>query len=179
MLILGLSAFDHDTAATIVRDGVTVAAIENDKLVRAPSTGVPEAAIQFCLKKAGASWSDLDAIAVATRPAKGYLRRSFLPAKLSQLSPMAYAYHQASELGMLSRELGHFKNLKSNNGHSRKLRFDHHLCHAASTYYLSPFERALIVTLDEEGDGTSAMVAMGEGNAIRVLCRIPFPHSLG
>ena len=120
---------------------------------------------------------DLDAIAVATSPVHGLMRRSMLPAKMSNFSPLAYAYHGASELGGYVRDLGHFRTLRQSNGHSRDLRFEHHLCHASNAYFLSPFDRSLIVTLDEEGDGSSVMVAMGEGNAIRVLRRVAFPHS--
>src|SRR5262249_35151670 len=68
---------------------------------------------------------------------------------------------------------------RANNAAPSKVRsFDHHLCHAASSFYMSPFDRALILTLDEEGDGTSGMVAVGEGTQIRVLRTIPFPNSL-
>jgi len=177
MLILGLSPFEHDTAAAMLRDGVVVAAIENDKLARSHTRGVPDKAIEFCLKQAGATMHDLDAIAVATSPVHGLMRRSMLPAKMSNFSPLAYAYHGASELGGYVRDLGHFRTLRQSNGHSRDLRFEHHLCHASNAYFLSPFDRSLIVTLDEEGDGSSVMVAMGEGNAIRVLRRVAFPHS--
>jgi carbamoyltransferase len=177
MLILGLSPFEHDTAAAMLRDGVIVAAIENDKLARSHTRGVPEKAIEFCLAQAGATWHDLDAIAVATSPVHGLMRRSTLPAKVSTFSPMAYAYHGASELGGYVRDLVHFRTLRQNNGHSRDLRFEHHLCHAANAYFLSPFDRSLIVTLDEEGDGSSVMVAMGEGNTIKVIRRVAFPHS--
>src|SRR5262249_10795557 len=57
-------------------------------------------------------------------------------------------------------------------------RFDHHLCHAASAFYLSPFDRSLVLTMDEDGDGNAGMLAIGEGTEIRVLERIQFPHSL-
>ena len=177
MLILGISSFEHDTAAALLNDGQVVAAIENDKLERSTVAGVPDKAIQFCLAQAGASWHQLDAIAVATSPVRRWLRRSMLPAKLSQFSPMAYAHHGASELGSLVRDLSHFRVLRQSNGNSRDLRFEHHLCHAANAYFLSPFDRALVVTIDEEGDGNSVVVAIAEGNAIRVLRRIAFPNS--
>jgi carbamoyltransferase len=61
---------------------------------------------------------------------------------------------------------------------SKLVNFEHHLCHAASAFFLSPFDRALILTMDEEGDGTSGMIAVGEGTRIRVLRKVPFPHSL-
>lgn len=180
MLTLGLSSFKHDTAAALLEDGIIRPAIEEDKLTRFRSTGLPENAIRFCLERAGASWRDLDAIAVATCPSSGWRKRSLLPARLATLSPMTSVMHQANEVGVFARELGELRLLRSNlNGTGSKLRtFEHHLCHAASAFFLSPFDRALILTMDEEGDGTSSTIAVGEGARIRVLRTIPFPHSL-
>jgi carbamoyltransferase len=180
MLTLGLSSFKHDTAAAVLEDGMIKAAIEEDKLTRSRSAGLPEHAIRFCLESAGASWRDLDTIAVATHPYDGWRRRSLLPARVGALSPKAAVFHQANELGVFARELGQLRTLRSNiDGMGSKLvSFDHHLCHTASAFFLSPFERALIVTMDEEGDGISGTIAVGEGTRLRVLRRIPFPHSL-
>ncbi len=178
MLILGLSSFKHDTAAALLDNGTITAAIENDKLVRSRTAGLPENAIRFCLEKAGARWDDLDAIAVGTRPFHGWMRRSLLRARLSPFSPVAAAYHEANELGVIARELQQVRTLRRNSGSSNILHFEHHLCHAANAFYLSPYDRALILTLDREGDGNSGMVAVGEDARIRVLRTIPFPHSL-
>jgi carbamoyltransferase len=180
MLILGLSSFKHDTAAALFEDGIIKAAIEEDKLTRSGSTGLPENAIRFCLDSAGASRRDLDTIAVATCPFSGWRRRSLLPARLAALSPMTSVLHQANEVGVFAREVSELRMLRSNlNGiGSKVITFEHHLCHASSAFFLSPFDRALILTMDEEGDGTSGMIAVGEGARIRVLRKIPFPHSL-
>ena len=180
MLALGLSSFKHDTAAALIEDGVIKAAIEEEKLTRSRSTGLPRRAIQFCLESVGATWRDLDNIAVATRPSRGWRRRSLLPARLASASPKATILHEANELGVLARELGQLHLLKTNAADSTTniVNFEHHLCHAASAFFLSPFDRALILTMDEEGDGTSGTVAVGEGSRIRVLRKIPFPNSL-
>lgn len=179
MLTLGLSPFKHDTAAALFEDGVIKAAIENDKLVRTHSVGLPEHAIRFCLEQAGASWKDLDAIAVGTEPYRGWARRSLYHARSSGSSPVSAVYQEANELGVLSRELSQLRMLRQHNGKaSRMVSFEHHLCHAASAFYLSPFDRALILTMDEEGDGNCGMIAVGEGTHIRLLRKIPFPHSL-
>ena len=180
MLILGLSSFSHDTAAALFEDGTVKAAIEEDKLTRSRSTGIPENAIRFCLESTGATWRDLDAVAVATRPFRGWRRRSLGSLRLAALSPRHLAFHQANELGYLARELSQHRMLRStiNGMGSKVVTFEHHLCHAASAFFLSPFDRALVLTMDEEGDGNSGMVAVGEGTRIRVLGKIPFPHSL-
>jgi len=161
-------------AAALFDDGTIKAAIEEDKLTRSRSTGLSENAIRFCLESTGATWQDIDNIAVATCPFRGWRRRSLLPMRFATVSPMAIS-HQANELGVFARELSVLRVLRSNiNGMGSKvITFEHHLCHAAS-----PFDRALILTMDEEGDGTSGMIALGEGARIRVLRKIPFPHSL-
>ncbi len=178
MLILGLSSFNHDTAAALFEDGIIKAAIEEDKLTRSRSTGLPENAIRFCLESTGATWRDIDQVAVATRPFYGWRRRSLLPMRVAAVSPMAIL-HQANELGVFARKLSEIRNLRSTlNGMGSKVTtFEHHLCHAASAFFLSPFDHALVVTMDEEGDGNSGMLAVGEGTRIRGLRKIPFPHS--
>jgi carbamoyltransferase len=179
MRILGLSAFNHDTAAALLEDGVVKAAIENDKLTRSRKRGVPERAISSCFESAGAGWNDLDLIAVATHPLRSWGRKSFLRAKLFASSPAASLYYGANEVSEFARELNELRVLsRDGNVRRRVITFDHHLCHAASAFFLSPFDRALIVTMDENGDGNSGLLAMGEGNRIRVLRQIAFPHSL-
>jgi carbamoyltransferase len=180
MRILGLSSFRHDTSAALLADGKIVAAIEDVKLTRSQSRGLPEAAIKFCLDKAGLSWGELDAIAVATRPVMGWARRSWGAVRAFPLAPVAGGYYQANELGGLARDLSHFRVLRHMNGASlcQFLSLEHHLCHAASAFYLSPFDRSLILTLDENGDGRTGMLALGEGTDIKVEETVSFPHSL-
>jgi hypothetical protein len=180
MLILGLSSLDHDMTAALLQDGSVVAAIENDKLTRSRTRGLPDDAIQFCLKKAGAEWHDLKGIAVASRPVHGWTRRSLLRARLSPYSAVASAYYEVNELGSLARELNLRRLLRRHHGPGANVvDFDHHLSHAASAFFLSPHQRALILVLDEDGDGTSGLLAVGEGSKIRTLRRIAFPHSPG
>ncbi len=180
MLILGLSSFRHNTAAALLEDGIIKAAIEEDKLTRSRSTGLPENAIRFCLESAGATWRDLDTIALATRPFSGWRRRSLLPVRLAAFSPMTSVVHQANEVGLFARELSELRMLRSklNGMGPNVITFEHHPCHAATAFFLSPFDRALILTMDEEGDGTSGMIAVGEDARIRALRKISFPHSL-
>jgi carbamoyltransferase len=181
MRILGLSSFRHDTSAALLVAGKFVAAIEDAKLARTPTRGLPEAAIKFCLDSAGLTWHDLDAVAVATLPVRGWARRSWGAASTSSFAPVAGAYYEANELGGLARDLSNLRILRHKNGTSpcRFLNFEHHLCHAASSFYQSAFDRALILTLDEEGDGRAGMLAIGEGTRLRHLKTISFPHSLG
>jgi len=178
MLILGLSSFTHDSAAGLLEDGAVRAAIEESKLTRLYTRGLPEKAMGYCLSKGGIAWHDLDIVAVASRPFRGWLRRA-IPVHSSPFSS-ANVYYEANQLGTLARQLSDLRQLRHENGTCKfKLMcLDHHLCHAAATFFQSPFERALVVTMDEGTDGNSGMVAVGEGNRLREVETLAFPHSL-
>ena len=180
MLILGISSFKNDTAAALVRDGAIEAAIENAKLQPSVTRGIPDAAIQFCLEKGSAAWSDLDVVAVASKAGRGWSRRAVSRPRLAPLAPIATAYQEGKELGRLAWEWTALRALRQRTNHSRKVvTLDHHSCHAASAFFLSAFNNALILTLDGEGDGTAGMLAVGEGSKIRVDKTIPFANSIG
>jgi carbamoyltransferase len=181
MLILGLSAFKNNSSAALVEDGIVQAAVENDKLARTVTKGVPSAAMNFCLGKTGGDQSQLDCIAVATQPSQRWLRRTGNWANFPFSAPLAAISNVTQDASALASGINELRRLGERNGHSSPpavLTFEHHLCHAASAFFLSPFDRALIVTLDEDGDGISGMIAVGEGARIRVLKRIPVHHSL-
>jgi len=179
MSVLGLSSFDHDTAAALLQGGRITAAIENDKIARTDTQGVPQAAIRFCLEGAAQGWEDVAVVAVAGSAFSGWLRQSWSDAKLAMTAPFASAYHQLNAIGNLTRHLDHLRALRRlAGGKMRLVAFDHHLCHAASSFYASAFERSLMVTMDENGDGCCGLLAIGEGTRIRVLRRIYFPDSL-
>jgi carbamoyltransferase len=156
MSILGISSMSHDSAVALLGESGIIAAIEEGKLARTRTIGgIPRAAIQFCLERAGITWRDVQHVAVASQPSG------------------------SSEA--IAVELNNVRILKQMAGGSadRVKMYDHHLCHAASAFYPSPYERALVVTLDEGSDGRSGMVAVGQGKLIREIDTIQFPHSLG
>ena len=179
MLILGVSSFKSDTAAALLRDGMVEAAIENEKLQPSVTRGVPEAAINFCLEKAKALGSSVDVVAVAASPLQGWARRA--RSRFSPLAPIATGYQEARELARLSWEWTGVCRLKqkSTQPSNKVVMVDHHFAHASSAFFLSPFERALIVTLDGEGDGRGGLIAIGENGRIRELKSLPFKHSVG
>ncbi len=181
MRILGISSFAHDQSAALLEDGVIRAVVEENKLSRQKnSRGLPTAAIQFCLKRAVAGWESVDHIAVATTPVRGWLRRSAAGARISPLDPVSAGYAQVGEIGRIARELGQLRVLRHQpgSGANKIVHVEHHLSHAASAFFLSPFERALVITMDEDGDGQSGMLAIGEGSRLRKLRDIRYPHSL-
>lgn len=182
MRILGLSALTHDPAAALLADAGLEAAFEESKLARSRAiAGIPREAIRFCLEKARIGWNDLDYIALASRPQRAWMRLAAFRARSFSVAPISSGYYESKLLGELSRELNNLRILRllAKNPRCRVIGLEHHLCHAASAFYASPFDRAAILTLDEEGDGWSGLLAAGEGTSIRVLRTIPFPHSLG
>ncbi len=180
--ILGISGLAHDSAAALLGEKGVAAAIEESKLLRSRTLGgIPREAIRFCLERAGVGWRDVPYIAVASRPLRSWVREAWLRTRRTPFAPVPSGYYQTKALGELGRELNNDRILKmmGDAPGGRVLHLDHHLCHAASAFYASPAERALIVTLDEQGDARSGMVALGEGVRIRPLRSIAFPHSLG
>ena len=181
MYILGVSAMGHDLAAALLSEGNVVVAIEEAKITRTRSVeAIPQFAIRFCLESAKTDWRNIDRVVVASRPADKWSRQSLFRARLAPLAPISSTYYLNKALGELGRDLNNFRVLRQLAGGSpdRIVGLDHHLCHAASAYYASPFDRALIVALDEQGDGRTGFVGLGEGTHIRELKSIPLPHSL-
>jgi len=178
--ILGLSALAHDSAAALLSDSGIVAAIEESKLVRVrATTGIPREAIRYCLERGGTGWSGVECVAVASHPLRAWARQAWLRTRLTPFAPVPSGYYQTKALGELGRELNNGRLLQSL-GESAKLRvlnLEHHLCHAASAFYASAADRAVVVTLDEQGDGRAGAVALGEDMRLRILRSISYPHS--
>lgn len=180
MYILGISGMAHDSAAALLADGRIVAAIEEGKLARTRSVeGIPRKAIQYCLDQTGIEWRKLDQIAVANRPAKAWLRETQFRARVAARSPRSSLYFANKALGEFGRELNNLRILHELRGvpHDAIAQYDHHLCHASSAYYASGYDRALIVTLDERGDGRPGLVALGDGPRIGELSSLSLPDS--
>jgi carbamoyltransferase len=181
MYILGISAMSHDSAAALLGDAGIIAAIEEGKLTRNRTIGgVPRAAIQFCLERAGVTWCDVAHVAVASRPSRASQRQTGSRAPLASQTPTTRRIFLNQRSDRSGRQLTDLRILKQMAGEvaDRVNTLDHHLCHAASAFYPSSFERALIVSMDEGGDGQAGLVAAGETTQIRELDSIPFPHSL-
>ena len=181
MYILGLSAMGHHSAAALLGDSGIVAAIEESKLTRnRAASGIPREAIRFCLERAGIPWNQIAHVAIASNPRSAWKRQTLFRARRAAVAPVQSSYFLNKALGELGRELNNQRLVKqmSGSGAAQVESFDHHLCHAASAYYASPFEQALIVTLDEVGDGRSGFVGLGAGSEIRELVSLAFPNSL-
>jgi carbamoyltransferase len=178
MLVLGISDLDHDTAAALVGAEGPIAAIEEEKLSRTPAAGVPQMAIDRCLAEAKVKISSLSMIGVACRPKRAWLRDEG-----GQWNAFAGAARGMGSRGAqdeLFWKLEQLRTLRGLGGPAVPVvNFEHHLCHAASAFYPSGFDRALILTLDQCGDMWSGLLSTGEGARIKALRPMRFPNSLG
>jgi carbamoyltransferase len=181
MLILGLSSLYKDhTSAALVCDGAIEAALENYKLQTNAPRGIPEAAIQYCLSKGNVTWGDINAVAIASAPFRGWGRRAFSRHCLSPVAPVVTAYQQGKELSRFAKEWTYIRIFRQHlHGRHKVISLDHHCCHAASAFFLSPFHKALILTLDGEGDGNAGLLAVGEDSKIRAQDTIAYSNSIG
>ena len=171
----------HDSAAALLGDSGIVAAMEESKLARSRVIeGIPRQAIRYCLERAGIGWHDVAHVAIASRPWRAWQRQASFRAKLAPLAPVSSGYFVNKASGELGRELNNVRIVRQMAGvpDGRVATLDHHLCHAASAFYASRFERALVVSLDEKGDGRAGFVGIGEGTRLREIASLALPHSL-
>ena len=185
MKIPGISAFYHDSAAALVVEGKVVAAAQEERFTRKKhDPGFPTQAIKYCLDEEGLSLDGLDAVVFYDKPFLKFERLletyyAFAPKGLLSFATAMPVW--IKEKIFLKKIL--FDELKSIQKYDkRKLKLlfpEHHLSHAASAFYPSPFEKAAIVTLDGVGEWATASICLGEKNSIKALKELHFPHSLG
>lgn len=185
MLALGISALYHDSAAALVRDGEIVAAAQEERFTRRKhDPRFPINAIRYCMEEAGVKASALDCVAFYDKPFLKFERLletyvAFAPRGFQSFR-MAIPVWLREKLflkDLLLKELGAIDNAVA---WEEKLLFgEHHLSHAASAFYPSPFAAAAVLTLDGVGEWATSSLAVGRGNRLEILKEIHFPHSLG
>ncbi len=185
MRILGISAFYHDSAATLVVDGKIVAAAQEERFTRIKhDSGYPSNAIAFCLDEAGIRVDQVDYVAFYDKPLMKFMRllQTYLAYAPSGFNSFRTAIpiwfkDKLFQKKLLCQELQkHAPNFDWKN----KLLFsEHHQSHAASAFYPSPFEDAVVLTMDGVGEWTTTSIAIGQRNKLEIVKEIHFPHSLG
>lgn len=184
--ILGISAFYHDSAAALLRDGQLVAAAQEERFSRKKHDArFPRHAIQYCLTEAGVELRDLDYVAFYDKPLVKFERlletyltyapkgfRSFLMAMPIWLKEKLFLKD------LLRKELAVLGKCKVKDL-PRLMFTEHHQSHAASAFFLSPFERAAVLCMDGVGEWATTSVWLGQGNKLEPQWEIDFPHSLG
>jgi len=184
MRILGISAFYHDSAAALIDDGRIVAAAQEERFTRRKhDASFPHNAIAYCLAEAGAGVDELDHIVFYDKP---FLKFERLLETYIALAPRGFSSFKMSiplwlreklfQKSLLRDELDKFS---GDFDKSRLLFCEHHLSHAASAFYPSPFENAAVLTMDGVGEWATTSAAMGNGNRLEIFKEIHFPHSLG
>jgi carbamoyltransferase len=179
MYILGVSCYYHDAAAALLRDGILVAAAEEERFSRVKHDyGFPKNAIQFCLKQGGLDGKDLDYVVFFEKPFRKFDR--ILMTTL-QTYPQSWKVFRESMISWMIDKLWVGATLQTELGVTKeKIMFcEHHLSHAASAYLCSPFDEAAILTVDGVGEWVTTTCGVGVGNEIRLLKQIEFPHSIG
>ena len=185
MYVLGISAFYHDSAAALVRDGKVVSAAQEERFTRKKhDPGFPQQAIGFCLDQAGISLSDVEAVVFYDKP---FLKFERLLETYVAFAPLGFAsFRRAMPIWL--REKLFLKDLLQKrlkaafgefDGQNKLLFSEHHLSHAASAFYPSPFDEAVILTMDGVGEWSTTSAAVGRGSDILIDREIHFPHSLG
>ncbi len=185
MTILGISAFYHDSAASIIQDGKIIAAAQEERFTRVKhDASFPVYAIQFCLKYSGCNINELDAIAFYDKPLLKFERLletyyGFAPKGVQSFIKSMPVWLKEK---MFLKRIMHEELEKIDSYDKRKVKFlfpEHHLSHAASAFYSSPYQEAAILTIDGVGEWATASIGKGKGNSIEILKELRFPHSVG
>jgi carbamoyltransferase len=179
--ILGLNAFHGDAAAALVVDGELVAAAEEERFNRVKhSAGFPALAAAWCLADSGLAPSDLDHVAIGRDPRANFgakLRTTLRRAP--SLSYLRRRLENAAKVRDISGDLAQALGIEQDALRAQFHNVEHHQAHAASAFFVSPFDEAAIMSVDGFGDFASTLLAVGRGNRFEVLDRVLFPHSLG
>jgi len=185
MNILGISAFYHDAAAALIKDGIIVAAAQEERFTRKKNDpAFPVNAIKFCLQYGGIGLNELDAVVFYDKPFLKFERLletycSFAPKGLPSFV-RAMPVWIKEKLFLKKHIYDELNSIETFNRKKVKLLFpEHHLSHAASAFYPSPFSESAILTIDGVGEWATASISKAEGNSIRVIKELHFPHSPG
>ena len=177
--VLGISAYYHDSAACLLRDGEPIAAAQEERFTRKKhDERFPRNAVDYCLREAGITPAEIDLVAFYDKPflkferiIQTYLRVA--PRGLEQFlkaMPM-WLKEKLGTAGLIRKEVP---------GYKRRILFgEHHESHAASAFYPSPFEEAAVLTIDGVGEWATTTFGRGKGNELEILGEINFPHSVG
>jgi len=178
MNLLGISAFYHDSAACFVRDGDIVAAAQEERFSRKKhDPRFPSNAAAYCLKEAGVGINDVDYVVFYDKP---FVKFERLLMTYLAIAPRGLRSFINQMPGWLKEKIFMRATIRRELGYKGKILFaSHHQSHAAAAFFPSPFEKAAFITLDGVGEWATSTYGVGEGNRVKILKQINFPHSLG
>jgi carbamoyltransferase len=185
MRVLGISAFYHDSAAAMVVDGEVASAAQEERFTRRKHDArFPAHAVRYCLEQAGIGLGEVDLVAFYDKPLLKFERLletylAFAPAgfKSFKLAIPIWLREKLFLKDLIARELGRIGGTPP--ADERIVFSEHHLSHAASAFFPSPFEEAAVLTMDGVGEWATTSMALGRANSLEILREIHFPHSLG
>ncbi len=178
MHILGISAYYHDSAACLIRDGEILSAAQEERFTRKKHDHrFPEAAVNFCLHHAGIAAEDIDFIAFYDKPLLKFER--LLETYLDYAPSGIRSFLMSMPLWLREKLWIREQTAKKANYKGKVLFTEHHESHAASAFFASPFESAAVLTMDGVGEWATSSYGYGRGNELHLLGELHFPHSLG
>ena len=181
MLILGLNTYHPDSSACLVKEGKLIAAVEEERFRRIKHwAGFPREAIRYCLKEGGISLEDIDFITL-NRNTKANLHKKvlFTIKKHPHFNLIKNRISNMAKISSIKKTISEEFSLPINSIKAKIFNIEHHRAHLASSFFLSDFNEATLVSVDGFGDFTSCMIAKGENNKIKVFYEVNYPHSLG
>src|ERR1700682_2357355 len=178
MTILGINAYHGNASAALVCDGRLVAAVEEERFNRVKyAAGFPAAAIRYCLQEAGLTLRDIDHVAIPRNPYARLATKLFYAVRMP-----SFARERArviSKFTGIADALASAFDADPSIIHAKFHRIEHHQAHLASSFFVSPFEEAALLSADGLGDFASTMWGSASGNHMQIDGAIAFPHSLG
>ena len=182
-IILGISAYYHDSSAALIIDGEIIEAVHEERFTRIKHDhSFPKRSVGYILDKSSLKLSDIDAVVFYEKP---YLKFERLLETYHEFAPKGFQSFSSAMPVWLKEKVfmtGNIKKELEGFGHSEKIRLyfsEHHLSHAASAFFPSPFDEAAILTIDGVGERATSLIGFGKGNSIEVLRELNFPHSVG
>ncbi len=181
MYILGINAYHGGASATLIRDGVLIAAAEEERFNRTKYwAGFPVQAIRFVLSEAGITAADLDHIGISRDPKANLMEAAlYFFARRPTLNMVRDRLSNSMKVGSLKAEFAKNMGLEGVTLKAQYHNVEHHRAHMASAFFVSPYDEAAILSVDGAGDFVTTMWGYGKGNQITVQDEIKFPHSLG
>ena len=186
MNILGIAGLLIDGASCLIKDDKINVAAEEERYTRikhssmVQSGGIPYESINACFRTGGVSWKDIDQVGYFFQPVREFLSLTRFRAQYSILSPSTFAYYQIYYLDNLRRHLAAQRLIRSRCRDDAEFHWiGHHLCHASSTYFTSPYEESAIMVIDALGEIECTTFYHAKGNKLKKLLSYDFPNSLG
>ena len=181
MFILGINAFHGDSSACLLKNGVVVCAIEEERIRRIKHwAGFPSESIKFCLKDQNISINEVKYITISRNPKVNLLKKILyvLLRPVNFLNVIARIKNSRQTIS-IKDELAVALNIPNSNITSKIYNIEHHRSHIGSSFFASPFKKSAILSIDGFGDFTSTMTALGNDNTFKVIKELNYPHSLG